>query len=600
MLVLVDGRSVYFDFMGVTLWPTIPVSIEDIERIEVIRGPGSALYGADAFTGVVNIITRTPGEDRTTISLGAGNGQYLRGAFFTSGRQGAVAYRASASYERQATYGLPVAANDRIYQLTAPDREIGFLAPRVNLDARIRLARDITLRAGFGLTSSMSWFQTVGPLRRYWGQIFFAQPWIQLDAGGFTGRVFYNRFHADAGPLLLETGRNFPRANVEQDVIDGDFQYSLRHRIGAFQNTLQVGLGGRFKHVSWNYLTNEDQAIYHASVYLQDTFRSDHFIAVASVRGDYDTALPLPIFSPRGALIYRPTPRRALRLSGGTAFRTPTLLELYLDYPNTTPIPGLTVGATGGQVAAQNCTAQMLPTEQCDARRLRPESAISVDLGYLDQTFDWLSLEANLFWTQARDLIQLSEITLDTPPGMATPMGLTGDNTRINVGSGGFVNDPAPTYVYGAEIGARVSPIEGLDLFANYTLTLTAHDPAALLSGGGTLPPDQRTPIHKFNVGIQIRTRAGFDFEAFGHYASSQTWLEEGFDTDRGIRYYAFTIPDYFVLNARVGYRMLGDRLELGVVGTNLTDTRADVGHQEHPLGERLSLRIFGTASYRF
>ena len=270
------------------------------------------------------------------------------------------------------------------------------------------------------------------------------------------------------------------------------------------------------------------------------------------------------------------------------------MLELYLDYANPTPLPGLTVGATGGEVSRNNCIAMGGTDQACESRRLRPESGISVDVGYLDQTFDFLALEANLFWTQARDLIQLSEITLDTPPGAS------GMRPTINVGGGGFVNDPAPTYIYGAELGARVSPIEGLDLFANYTLSLTAHDPSALLSGGGLLPPDQRTPVHKFNAGVQIRTHAGFDFEAFAHYVSSQVWLEQGFDTDRGVRYFAFSIPDYFVLNARAGYRMLNDRLEVGLVGTNLTDTRVGSGHQEHPFGERLSLRIFATASYRF
>src|SRR5213595_1309851 len=54
VLVLVDGRSVYQDFLGGTFWPLIDVNIQDIDRIEVIRGPGSALYGSNAFAGVVN------------------------------------------------------------------------------------------------------------------------------------------------------------------------------------------------------------------------------------------------------------------------------------------------------------------------------------------------------------------------------------------------------------------------------------------------------------------------------------------------------------------------------------------------------------------
>jgi outer membrane cobalamin receptor len=62
---------VYLDFLGVTLVvPLCPCAVEEIDRIEIIRGPGSALYGADAFSGVVNIITRAPGESRTQVSIG--------------------------------------------------------------------------------------------------------------------------------------------------------------------------------------------------------------------------------------------------------------------------------------------------------------------------------------------------------------------------------------------------------------------------------------------------------------------------------------------------------------------------------------------------
>ena len=62
VLVLVNGRSVYVDLLGATFWQTLSIGVEDIERIEVVRGPGSALYGADAFNGVINIITKTPGK----------------------------------------------------------------------------------------------------------------------------------------------------------------------------------------------------------------------------------------------------------------------------------------------------------------------------------------------------------------------------------------------------------------------------------------------------------------------------------------------------------------------------------------------------------
>src|SRR5438093_4491082 len=61
-LTLLDGRSIYLDFFGLILWDFVPTNPSDIKQIEVVRGPASAIWGANALTGVVNIITRSPRE----------------------------------------------------------------------------------------------------------------------------------------------------------------------------------------------------------------------------------------------------------------------------------------------------------------------------------------------------------------------------------------------------------------------------------------------------------------------------------------------------------------------------------------------------------
>src|SRR5207248_1696008 len=101
VLVLVDGRSVYQDFLGGTFWPLIDVNIQDIDRIEVIRGPGSALYGANAFSGVVNIITRTGDEIAgARAAVQAGDHRTFQGAITTGGKTGKLTYKTSFAYER--------------------------------------------------------------------------------------------------------------------------------------------------------------------------------------------------------------------------------------------------------------------------------------------------------------------------------------------------------------------------------------------------------------------------------------------------------------------------------------------------------------------
>ena len=61
-LALVDGRSIYLDFFGMVMWDFVPTNPREIKQIEVIRGPASAVWGANAMSGVVNVITKTPRE----------------------------------------------------------------------------------------------------------------------------------------------------------------------------------------------------------------------------------------------------------------------------------------------------------------------------------------------------------------------------------------------------------------------------------------------------------------------------------------------------------------------------------------------------------
>lgn len=84
-LVLVDGRIVYDPLFNGTLWDVVDVVLEDIDRIEVIRGPGATLWGANAMNGVINVITRSAFETEGTAAL-AGGGDLER--LFTSVRHG--------------------------------------------------------------------------------------------------------------------------------------------------------------------------------------------------------------------------------------------------------------------------------------------------------------------------------------------------------------------------------------------------------------------------------------------------------------------------------------------------------------------------------
>src|SRR2546428_3760798 len=125
VLVLVDGRSVYQDFLGGTCWPVMDVAMQAIDRVEVIRGPGSALSGANGFAGVVNIITRT-GEDISGARAFAQAGDHgtYQGVISTGGRTGKLNYRTTFAYDRADKWTRDFADGrvDLSSQFPQPDR----------------------------------------------------------------------------------------------------------------------------------------------------------------------------------------------------------------------------------------------------------------------------------------------------------------------------------------------------------------------------------------------------------------------------------------------------------------------------------------------
>lgn len=98
MQVLIDGRSIYEPFFGGINWKAIPVNINDIERIEVSRGPNVATYGSNSFQAAINIITRTAAEDQGSfIQSNLGNNDIADLTYRYGGNNGNLDYRATIS-----------------------------------------------------------------------------------------------------------------------------------------------------------------------------------------------------------------------------------------------------------------------------------------------------------------------------------------------------------------------------------------------------------------------------------------------------------------------------------------------------------------------
>ncbi|HRH79779.1 MAG TPA: TonB-dependent receptor [Thiobacillaceae bacterium] len=137
MQVLVDGRSIFLPTIGGVRWDAVPLDIEDIERIEVARGPNAATYGANAFTGIVNIITRHAADvPDNTLSVKAGRKGLFEVYARHAGGEGDNRYLFTLSHQESDGYDLQADT------LRAPSATLRW-------DIRPAAGDSLSLRAGY-------------------------------------------------------------------------------------------------------------------------------------------------------------------------------------------------------------------------------------------------------------------------------------------------------------------------------------------------------------------------------------------------------------------------------------------------------------------
>ncbi|MAK81539.1 TonB-dependent siderophore receptor [Phenylobacterium sp.] len=148
LLVLVNGRQAYLDHYGYTAWSTLPVRLEEIRQIEVVKGPNSALFGFNAVAGVVNIITYNPKfDDEGFATARAGNGGYGELALGHTVKLGdRVSARLTAGGSQQDEWDNNTGSADRLFR----DAE----RVTANIDAIAQLADTVELRVEGGYANT--------------------------------------------------------------------------------------------------------------------------------------------------------------------------------------------------------------------------------------------------------------------------------------------------------------------------------------------------------------------------------------------------------------------------------------------------------------
>ncbi len=544
MLVMIDGRSIYIDGQGLVFWKSLPITLPEIKRIEVLKGPASVVYGFNAFDGVINIITKSAQEMRgTTMQFGGGELGTITSAAVQAGSADKLDYRLSIGHDQN--------------QQWRNHDALAFRSSKFNVQTQYNFSGDATLRVAGGLIDTNRFDGPVSNVQIPRSQFNQAYTDVHYQYRNLSVRGWWqgNDIPVDSAthPLLAQFVRQTnasggSNVSFTTNTYNVEAQHSLDF---GPSNRLSYGVNYRYNTVDGSAVSElgrEDRLGFH----LQDEWKLlPPLTLVAGIRYDLHTRIA-GTWSPRVALVYSLTPDHTFRLSGSVAYRPPTLFESNLDLRILPTVPPL-----------------FAPIPLFGSQKLSPEQIISYEVGYQGW---WLKhrlrTRLDLFFNHLSDLINFQTI------GAA--------RTLVNGGEADIV---------GTEAGLEFLATRWLSGFANVSYQSIGQTFTGVSRRGG--------PKWKANIGLRGDWDNGFNTEIAVNYVASSTYPLIEFFTALAPVLPAPTSPtvdSYTLLNLRGGYRFWHDKAEVAVAVFNALDDR----HKEHPLGDTLGSRVMGWVTLRF
>jgi iron complex outermembrane receptor protein len=546
MLVLVDGRSVYTPLFAGVYWETQDTLLPDVDRIEVVRGPGGTLWGANAVSGVVNLITSNAADTQGLyVEAGGGTEERAFGAIRYGGRLGEDgAYRVYGKYF---------------------DRGPEFHADGKNFDAW-HMARG-GFRADWGGTTAANRFTLQGDA--YGGRLGQRRPVAQFDPpyrrivesdglvsggnvlgrwnrslaerSGFSAQVYYDR--TDRTEAYFDESRN-------------TFDVDLQHRFGWHErNDVVWGLGYR---ITGDQTTGVPTPFFDPADRTDQLFTGfvmdDLSLAGGKVRLSLGAKIEHNDYSgfevqPSARLLWRVADGQRLWLAASRAVRTPSRAD-------TDQVQTVYLGPT-----------QPLFLRAMGDKEFESETALVYEAGYRVRFSRRFDVDLATFYDHNDRLLGGR---VGTPFAEASPT----PHVVIPILFGNLLK----AKTYGAELSAGAQPLDRWRVSAAYAFLRIIVRPREPTPG---LTPDTSegsSPRH------QVQVRSAFDLPKRTSFDVSFRYVSE---------LPAQRVPSYTSLDARVSWRPV-PRLQLEVVGQNLLDPH----HPEFGGGVEIKRGAYARASW--
>jgi iron complex outermembrane recepter protein len=534
LLVLIDGRSVYTPLFSGVYWNVQDVMLEDVDRIEVIRGPGATLWGANAVDGVINIITKKSRcTQGTVVTAGAGNEERGSGSVRYGDKVGNTSYRLYSKYFNwgPSEYSSGMTAHDEWDMLRG-----GFRADWTPTGANSMTVQGDVYRSRYGETL------TVPSLSAPYSSTF-------PNDGNYSGGNILGRWNRSSEGSSMSLQMYFDNTTMadnsvfvdHQNIFDIDFQHGFH--VGDSQQFVW-GMGYRSlwdrndPSFSVSVMPNE-RTLNHFGAFIQDEI------------GVVDKRLRITIGSkfehndftgfevePNARLLWTLTPNQSVWTAVSRAVRTPALTEEGLRLNSAVIPPG----------TPQNPAPLPAVVAVFGSPQFQSEDLLAYEAGYRVQATKTFSADIAGFYNNYSNL-RSAEPGVPSIEGSPVPTDIVVPFVAENKMSGG---------TYGVEFFGDWRVAHWWRLVGSYSyLQMNIHKDANSLDPTPDLP-NGSSPRHQWYL------RSSLDFA-------------KHFDQDTTLRFVdrlpSIGIPSYYSLDAHLGWRP-HSRVEFSIGGQNLLNDK--------------------------
>ena len=545
LLVLMDGRSIYSPVQAGVFWIGQDTVLEDIERIEVIRGPGAALWGSNAVAGVINIITKSAGKTQGGLVAG-GAGTEERG--FATLRYGGkldngLNYRVYGKY-RDRDSGVDANGNGSFdskqmgqggfrtdWQVNKQD-ELTMQGDYYRLNSDLDFtSRFVSLAAGSTPFQGTNVQEGANFLTR-WKRTF-------EDASSYQLQMYYDRLKRKSG---------VPFDNIV-DQLDIDFQHNF---LLANVHNFSWGLNYRYAHFdleTTSIIQNTKSETHLASLFLHDEIQliPKELSLILGTKIEHNVFTGFE-FQPSIRTAWNPNPNHTIWAAFSRAVRLPTVTDQNVTI-NRALIPAPGIFGTG------NPTLFL----QTPNNRTKAEVLLAYELGYRIKAHEKLSFDVTAYYFDYDNLLQFN----DGAPSFFQPGPPVHDILPV------FIDNSVKAEIYGVELSGQWQVLRNWRLSGSYTFAdIQMHsfsgapiDSGALNSAGKF--EAELEPSHIFNIRSYLNLPHNLEFDTFYYYVSSRSTPTSQFNFQ--------SIPEYGRLDVRLGWKPMKN-VDLSFVAQNLLD----------------------------